>query len=59
MPIKEMLCARWIVAAAEPLAQLHIVLSFFGVAGVGQRNFSCAIRYCLSRCVCGNYVTTT
>ena len=36
MPIKEMVRARWIVAATEPVAQLRIVLSFFGVAGVDE-----------------------
>lgn len=36
MPVKEMIRARWIVAAAEPVAQLRIVLSFFGVAGVDE-----------------------
>lgn len=36
MPVKEMVRAGWIVAAAEPVAQLRIVLSFFGVAGVDE-----------------------
>ena len=36
MPVKEMVRARWIVAAADPVAQLRIVLSFFGVAGVEE-----------------------
>ena len=36
MPVREMVRARWIVAAKEPVAQLRIVLSFFGVAGVEE-----------------------
>jgi hypothetical protein len=36
MPVKEMVRAGWIVAATEPVAQLRIVLSFFGVAGVEE-----------------------
>lgn len=36
MPVKEMVRARWIVAAEDPVAQLRIVLSFFGVAGVEE-----------------------
>src|SRR6266487_2512420 len=36
MPVKEMARAGWIVAADEPVAQLRIVLSFFGVAGEAQ-----------------------
>lgn len=36
IPVKEMVRARWIVAADEPVAQLRIVLSFFGVAGVDE-----------------------
>ena len=36
MPLREMVRARWIVAAEEPVAQLRIVLSFFGVAGVEE-----------------------
>jgi addiction module HigA family antidote len=36
MPVKAMVRAGWIVAAAEPVAQLRIVLSFFGVAGVEE-----------------------
>ena len=36
MPVREMIRARWIGAAEEPVVQLHIVLSFFGVAGVEE-----------------------
>lgn len=36
MPVKEMVRARWIMAAEEPVAQLRIVLGFFGVAGVEE-----------------------
>lgn len=36
MPVKQMVRARWIVAADEPVAQLRILLSFFGVAGVDE-----------------------
>ena len=36
IPVKEMVRARWIVAAEEPVVQLRIVLSFFGVAGVEE-----------------------
>jgi HTH-type transcriptional regulator/antitoxin HigA len=36
LPIREMVRARWIVAAADSVAQLRIVLSFFGVAGVDE-----------------------
>ena len=34
MPIKDLVRAGWIETVAEPVAQLRIVLSFFGVAGV-------------------------
>jgi HTH-type transcriptional regulator / antitoxin HigA len=36
MPVRDMVRARWIVAAEEPVAQLRIVLGFFGVAGVEE-----------------------
>lgn len=36
MPVKELVRAGWIVAAAEPVDQLRIVLSYFGVAGVDE-----------------------
>jgi addiction module HigA family antidote len=36
MPVKEMARVGWILAADEPIAQLRIVLSFFGVAGEGE-----------------------
>jgi len=36
MPVKELVRAGWIVAAAEPVDQLRIVLGFFGVAGVDE-----------------------
>jgi plasmid maintenance system antidote protein VapI len=39
MPVKEMVRAGWIVAAEEPVAQLRILLSFFGVAGVRNGAF--------------------
>ena len=34
MPVKDLVRAGWIESVAEPVAQLRIVLSFFGVAGV-------------------------
>lgn len=36
IPVKDMVRARWIVAAEEPVAQLRMALSFFGVAGVEE-----------------------
>ena len=36
MPVKELVRVGWIEAAAEPVAQLRIVLRFFGVAGVEE-----------------------
>src|SRR5262245_27598836 len=36
MPVKDLVRAGWIEFAAEPVAQLRIVLSFFGVAGVDE-----------------------
>jgi hypothetical protein len=36
MPVKELVRAGWIEAAAEPVAQFRIVLKFFGVAGVDE-----------------------
>lgn len=36
MPIKELARARWIMPADEPVAQLRIVLGYFGVAGVDE-----------------------
>jgi len=36
MPVKELVRAGWIATANEPVAQLRIVLSFFGVAGVEE-----------------------
>lgn len=36
MPVKQLIRAGWIAAADEPVAQLRIVLSFFGVAGMEE-----------------------
>jgi HTH-type transcriptional regulator / antitoxin HigA len=36
MPVKDLIRAGWIEAAAEPVAQLRAVLRFFGVAGVEE-----------------------
>jgi addiction module HigA family antidote len=36
MPVKEMVRAGWIESAPEPVAQLRIVLGFFGVAGIEE-----------------------
>ena len=36
LPVKELIRAGWISAVAEPVAQLRVVLGFFGVAGVEE-----------------------
>lgn len=36
MPVRELIRAGWIVETDEPVAQLRILLSFFGVAGVDE-----------------------
>lgn len=36
MPVRELIRAGWMVKADKPVAQLRILLSFFGVAGVDE-----------------------